>query len=70
MESQGFMKMKLYKLENNFDKYLIEEKDTDYRYSIPLIMFLFHECFCHAKIKKTTEGSESPNYFYNPHEDY
>ena len=45
MESQGFMKMKLYKLENNFDKYLIEEKDTDYRYSIPLIMFLFHECF-------------------------
>ena len=24
----------------------------------------------HAKIKKTTEGSESPNYFYNPHEDY
>ena len=60
----------IYKLENNFDKYLIEEKDTDYRYSIPLIMFLFHECFCHAKIKKTTEGSESPNYFYNPHEDY
>ncbi len=60
----------LYKFENNLDKYLIEEKDIYYRFSIPLIMILFHECFCHAKIKIKNEGSESPNYFYNPHKDY
>ena len=55
---------------DNLDKYLIQEKDTDCRYTIPIIMVLIHECFCHGKIRLSREGSESPNYFYNPHDNY
>ena len=40
------------------------------KYSIPIIMVLFHDCFCHGKIRLSSEGSESPNYFYNPYDNY
>ena len=33
-------------------------------------MVLIHECFCHGKIRLSGEENESPNYFYNPHNDY
>ena len=58
------------KSEIDFDKYLINEKDIDCKYSIPIIMVLIRDCFCHGKIRLSGEGNESPNYFYNPHNDY
>lgn len=60
----------IFKQEIDLDKYLINEKDIDCKYSIPIIMVLIHECFCHGKIRISGEGNESPNYFYNPHNDY
>ena len=33
-------------------------------------MLLMHECFGHAKIRLRAEGSETSNYFYDPHNDY
>ena len=58
------------KSEIDLDKYLVNEKDIDCKYSIPIIMVLIHECFFHGKIRLSGEENESPNYFYNPHNDY
>lgn len=58
------------KSEIDLDKYLINEKDIDCKYSFPIIMVLIHDCFCQGKIIISREGNKSPNYFYNPHNDY
>ena len=58
------------KSEIDLDKYLINEKDIDCKYSIPIIMALIHECFFHGKIRLNEEGNESSNYIYNHHNDY
>ena len=60
----------LFKLGNNSDKYLIEEEDKNCKYSIPLILLLLHESFCHGKTKFDFEENDSPNSFYNPYYDY
>ena len=57
----------LFKLGKDLDKYLIEEEDINCRYSIPLILFLIHESFCH---KLDFQKNDSPNSFYNPHYNY
>ena len=60
----------IFKHANDLDKCLIKEEDKNCKYTIPLIMLLIHEYFCNGKIRLRTKGSESPNYFYNPHNDY
>ena len=60
----------IFKNIEDLDRILVIEEDTNYRYSIPLIMLLMHECFGHAKIRLRAEGSETSNYFYDPHNDY
>ena len=56
-------------VKENLNKCMLEE-DKEYKYSIPLIMLFFHECFGHGKLRIRFEGSESPNYLYNPYDNY
>ena len=60
----------LFKLGKDLDKYLIEKEDINCIYSIPLILFLIHESFCHGKTKLDFQENDSPNSFYDPHDDY
>ena len=60
----------IFSLGDDLDKFLLQKKDINCKYSIPIIMVLFHDCFCHGKIRLSSEGSESPNYFYNPYDNY
>ena len=58
------------KSEIDSDKYLINEKDIDCKYSIPIIMVLIYELFFLGKIRLNHEENESPNYSNNPPNDY
>ena len=49
---------------------LIENEDTKYEYSLPLIMVFFHELFGHAKHRLDNNYSFSPTHFYNPYDNY
>ena len=49
---------------------LIENEDTKYEYSLPLIMVFFHELFGYAKHRLDNNYSFSPTHFYNPYANY
>lgn len=48
------------------DLNIINKEDKEVRFTIPIVMLLFHDCFCHSKIRKRFD---SPSYFYNPYDD-
>ena len=61
----------LYDKDNDsLNSILIENEDTQCKYSIPLIMVFFHELFGHAKHRLDNNHSESPTHFYNPYDNY
>ena len=55
---------------DELDTRLIETEDIEVKYTIPLIMLIFHECFCHAKIRRRNANINSPSYFCNPYNNY
>ena len=49
---------------------LINNEDTQCKYSLPLIMVFLHELFGHAKHRLDNNHSLSPTHFYNPYANY
>ena len=53
-----------------YDFNIMNNKDDQVKYTIPIILLFLHECFCCSKIRKRFSEIDSPSYFYNPYDDY
>ena len=49
---------------------IMNNKDEQVKYTIPIIMLFLHECFCCFKNRQRFSEIDSPSYFYNPYDDY
>ena len=49
---------------------IMNHKDEQVKYTIPIIMHFLHECFCCFKNRQRISEIDSPSYFYNPYDDY
>jgi hypothetical protein len=52
------------------DLNIMNNKDEQVKYTIPIIMLFLHECFCCFKNRQRFSEIDSPSYFYNPYDDY
>ena len=63
----GIFENEIINSEIDLDKYLINEKDVDCKYSIPIIMVIINDYFCSGKMRLIQEDNENSNYFNNAH---
>ena len=61
----------LFKIRKDLSDFnIMNNKDEQVKYTIPIIMLFLHECFCCFKNRQRFSEIDSPSYFYNPYDDY